>query len=317
MLIDLVTPAPVASSHGNARSARRWAQLLETLGHQVTVRNSGEQPEGELCIALHATRSHDSIVSFQDRHPERPLVVILTGTDLYGDLGHRPETLDSLRRAQAVVTLHHLGRETLPREIQNKTHIIPQSASHPGHQPARNHVFEVCVLAHLREVKDPLCAARAVHDLPPSSRIQVLLAGKSMDPQIEAHARRETQQNPRFSWLGALPPAESRRLLARCRLHVIGSRSEGGANVLSEALIAGTPTLASKIPGNFGILGSGYPGYFPYHDHHALGQLLSRAEVDPTFLRELSQHGHRRAEDLTPQLELRRWQLLLKEWIET
>ena len=59
---------------------------------------------------------------------------------------------------------------------------------------------------------------------------------------------------------------------------------EGGANVVSEAAVAGLPVIASRIPGNVGLLGRGYPGYFPVGDEQALARLLRRAEENPGFL---------------------------------
>ena len=58
---------------------------------------------------------------------------------------------------------------------------------------------------------------------------------------------------------------------------VISSLSEGGANVISEAAVAGVPVLASRIDGNVGLLGADYPGYFPVGDTEALARLLRTA----------------------------------------
>ncbi len=62
---------------------------------------------------------------------------------------------------------------------------------------------------------------------------------------------------------------------------VISSLSEGGANVISEAVVAGVPVLASRMDGNVGLLGGGYPGYFPVGDTPALARLLERLEQEP------------------------------------
>jgi glycosyltransferase involved in cell wall biosynthesis len=62
---------------------------------------------------------------------------------------------------------------------------------------------------------------------------------------------------------------------------------EGGANVVSEAIRIGVPVLASRIPGNVGLLGAGYPGYFPPGDAAALAALLARAQADAGFYRRI------------------------------
>ena len=77
------------------------------------------------------------------------------------------------------------------------------------------------------------------------------------------------------------------RVLASSHLCVISSRMEGGANVLSEAITASVPILASRIDGNVGILGVDYPGYFDVGSTRELAQLLIRAETSPEYLAEL------------------------------
>jgi glycosyltransferase involved in cell wall biosynthesis len=62
---------------------------------------------------------------------------------------------------------------------------------------------------------------------------------------------------------------------------------EGGANVIAEAARIGTPVLASDVPGNIGMLGRGYPGYFPLGDERALARLMARAGREPEFYRRL------------------------------
>jgi hypothetical protein len=53
--------------------------------------------------------------------------------------------------------------------------------------------------------------------------------------------------------------------------------------------------LASRIPGNVGMLGSGYAGYFESGDARALAKLLRRTLDDRRFLARLrAQCGARR-----------------------
>jgi glycosyltransferase involved in cell wall biosynthesis len=74
---------------------------------------------------------------------------------------------------------------------------------------------------------------------------------------------------------------------------IISSNQEGGANVVSEAIVAGVPVIASDIAGNVGLLGRDYPGYYPVRDDAALAHLLERAETEPTFLKTLARHGRK------------------------
>jgi glycosyltransferase involved in cell wall biosynthesis len=93
--------------------------------------------------------------------------------------------------------------------------------------------------------------------------------------------------NERYRWLNEQPQSRVRSILSRSSLCVISSRSEGGANVLSEAIAAFVPILASRIDGNVGILGKDYPGYFEVGNTAQLARLLTRAETSPEYLAEL------------------------------
>ena len=124
-------------------------------------------------------------------------------------------------------------------------------------------------------------------------------------------AKAEMKVNPRYVWRGDRPRADVRRLLARARAMVLSSRSEGGANVVSEAVVAGVPVLASRIDGSVGLLGSEYPGYYPVGDAAALAQQILRAEQEPAFLDELRRHCAARAALFDPSRERDSWRDLL------
>ena len=109
--------------------------------------------------------------------------------------------------------------------------------------------------------------------------------------------------NPRYRWLGEVPRWKARRLLARSRLLVQSSFVEGGANVVSEALAAGVPMVASDIPGNVGMLGEDYPGYYTVGDEAALARLLHRAETDSRFYALLRDRCAARAYLVRPERE--------------
>ena len=83
-----------------------------------------------------------------------------------------------------------------------------------------------------------------------------------MSAEMEREARAWMAREPRYQWRGEVSHGRALRLLARARLLVVSSRMEGGANVVSEALVAGVPVIASRIPWNVGMLGEGYPGYY-------------------------------------------------------
>jgi glycosyltransferase involved in cell wall biosynthesis len=126
-------------------------------------------------------------------------------------------------------------------------------------------------------------------------------------------ARREQEHNRRYCWLGSLTRSRARRLIASSRLLVLSSIMEGGANVISEAIVDGTPVLASRIDGSIGLLGADYPGYFEVGDTEGLARLLVRAETDRAFYRALKQACAARAPLFHPSRERTAWRRLLKE----
>jgi putative glycosyltransferase (TIGR04348 family) len=262
-------------------------------------------------VALHARRVHAAIAGFAAAHPGRPLILVLTGTDLYRDIHHDADAQHSLSLASRIVVLQERGIAELPEALRVKACVIYQSApALRGEVKPRRH-FDICVVAHLREEKDPFRAALACSSLPPVSRIRVRHIGGVLQAGMDTEARRMEVDQPRWRWLGALGHGETRRHIARSHLLVISSWLEGGANVICEAVTAGTPVLASDIPGNRGMLGEDYAGYYPPGDTQALAALLTRAETDPALYGRLQRQCAARAPFFEPAREASAVQALL------
>jgi putative glycosyltransferase (TIGR04348 family) len=265
-------------------------------------------------VALHARRSFPAMDQFRRLHPTHPLIVALTGTDLYGDIKTSTDAQQALEWATRLILLQPKGIEELPAHLHAKTHVIYQSVVGPKRPPAKpKTTFDVCVLGHLREVKDPFRTALASRLLPAASRIRVRHAGKALSPDMAATARAEAEANPRYHWLGELRRWHARQVLAHSHLLVLSSVMEGGANVISEALAVPVPVLSSRISGSIGLLGQDYPGYFPVGDTQALAQLLNRAEHDIGFYRELEECCRRLAPLVHPDRERESWRRLLDD----
>jgi putative glycosyltransferase (TIGR04348 family) len=314
MKIRLVTPAPRGSRKGNRVTAVRWARLLRSLGHRVEVAAEYAGRPCDLLIALHAGRSADSVARFHEDHPGRPLVLALTGTDLYGEIHTSAVARRSLELATRLVLLQPEGVAELPEHLRPKARVIFQSVEPPRRRrPPRRDLFEVCVLGHLRAVKDPLRTARAARLLPPSSRVRVLHLGAALSEDMAARARAEEARNPHYRWLGERSHGRALYVLSGCRLLALTSRLEGGANAVSEALAVGVPVVSSHIAGSVGLLGADYPGYFPYGDTRALADLLRRAETDARFYGDLRARCRRLRRLTDPARERRSWHELLAE----
>ena len=304
MHIRLITPAPPRSRAGNRATATRWARMLRNLGHRVEIATSYNGEAADLLLALHAWRSAEAIAAFAARYPRRPLVVALTGTDVYRFLHEAPEpTLRSLRLAHRLIGLHARVAEALPAECRAKLRVILQSAPAGLPRAPYRRGLRVCVAGHLRDEKDPLRPALAVRELPASSRILVDHYGAGHTPEWAAAARAEMARNPRYRWHGEVTHGDLRRVFARAHVLVLPSRMEGGANVVGEALRAGLPVIASRIAGSLGLLGEDYPGYYPVEDAAALRDLLRRAETDAAWLAGLDAACAARRELFTPACE--------------
>lgn len=302
MLVRMVTPAPAGSKSGNRVSALRWARMLRDVGHRVIVQDEYAGERADVLFALHAKKSAGAVRRFADLH-DGGIVVALTGTDLYRDLARSARARETLERATRIVALQPMAQERLSGSLSAKTRVILQSAEPLAHAPGKARTFDVCVVGHLRGVKDPLRAALAVRRLAPESRLRVLQAGSALSPALANRAMREMRRNPRYRWLGELSRHGSRRLIARSRALVLTSRMEGGANVVSEAIVLGTPIIASRIEGTVGQLGAEYPGYFEVGDTRGLAELLARAEREPRFLQALTRWCARLAPRFSPERE--------------
>jgi putative glycosyltransferase (TIGR04348 family) len=314
MNIDLITPAPRGSRKGNRVTALRWAGILRGLGHRVTIEQEYDGRRCDLLIALHARRSAASVERFREEYPASPLLLALTGTDLYDDIRHCPSAQRSLDLASRLILLQPAGIVELPERLREKARVIYQSVP-PFRAQARpsQSVFEVCVLGHLRPVKDPFRAALASRLLPASSRIRVVHVGAALSDDMAECARAEAATNPRYRWLGELPRWKALRVLARSRLLVLTSLLEGGANAISEAFACSVPVLSSRISGSIGLLGPDYPGYFPVGDTQALASLLARTETDTAFCHRLQVWCEGLRPLVDPARERQTWAALLRE----
>lgn len=315
MKIIVITPPGPSTRTGNAVAALRWARILRRLRHRVTIATRYDDESADAMVAIHAWRSAEAIRRFKALFPERPLVLQLSGTDIYQYICEDPEpTLQSIELADSLVALNSLAWRVVPKKFRKKHRVIFQSVRKPSgrRQPSRRYV-DIAVIGHLRDVKDPLRAAKAARLLPPTSRIRIVQIGHAYSADWAARAQAEMAANPRYLWRDDVPRAAVQRLLQQSHAMVLSSLSEGGANVISEAVVAGVPILASRMDGNVGLLGGDYPGYFPVGDTKALARLLARIEDDPRFVAKLRRAIARRAPLFKPEREIAAWRKLLAE----
>ena len=314
MRIALITPYGREHRNGNWHTAARWARFLREAGHTVRVQQEWDGHPAGLMLALHARRSFSSIKAYAERFPDRPLLLALTGTDLYRDIRDNADAQQALECAHRLIVLQERGVDELAPHLAAKTRVIYQSSPDNPHKPAASDRFEVLVIGHLREEKDPFRAAWASALLPESSRIQVTHFGNALSEAMADTARLTQGKLPRWHWSGAVPHQAVLKHLSRAHLMVISSLMEGGANVICESLAADVPVLASRMSGNIGMLGVDYPGYFPVGDEKYLAHLMWQAESDPAFYAALLSHGRMRRELMRPEQEASRLTRVVAEF---
>ena len=302
--ILIVTPAPKGSRKGNRITASRWARLLKSGGHRVDIREEFTGQKCDVLVAFHARKSAASIERCAWELPGIPIVLLLTGTDLYGDIHKNVSAAAALETANRLVLLQSHGIHQIPARLHSKVRVIVQSAERQRQAPEPlKRAFEVCVSGHLRPVKDPFRAALASLKLRSVSKIRITHIGSALTSAMERRALDEMARNDRYQWRGEVPNWKARQLLARSRLLVLSSKMEGGANVVSEAAVASVPILASKISGSIGLLGENYPGYFDVGSTSQLASLMTRCEQDEKFYDSLRSHLRNLASQFTPQRE--------------
>jgi putative glycosyltransferase (TIGR04348 family) len=306
----LVTPAGAGTRNGNRHTALRWAALLRACGHRVRVALAWNGEPCDALIALHARRSADSIARYAATG--KPLVVTLTGTDLYKDLPASLEARRSLELADRIIVLQDAAPAELEPRLRRKTRVVFQSADPDLRHAPPGDRFRVCVIAHLRAEKDPLRAVAALSLLPRERNIEVVQIGGALDPALGKEAEAWMAREPRYRWLGALPHRRALGWLAKSHALVVSSVMEGGANVIAEAARIGTPVLASRVSGNLGMLGRRYPGYYPLGDEAALARLVERAS-DRRFYRQLVSALKERRGLFSPAAERRALAVVLDE----
>ncbi len=307
--VALITPAAPGSRAGNRATATRWAKLLKPLGYRVSLYLPDQAPPARspaLVLALHAWRSNDAIRAWKQAHPDCPLILVLTGTDVYRFQHSDPDKVyQSMDLADVLIGLHDCLSEDLPERYLKKLRVVHQSAQPlpPGVSGPSHSSVDILVAGHLRDEKDSLRSAFAVRDLPKGSRLRVIQLGGAHSADWAEAAREEARRNPRYRWFEDQPHWRVRQWMGRARAMVISSRMEGGANVVSEACVAGLPIIASDIAGNRGLLGDDYAGFYPVGNTTALRECLLRLERDASWCLKLKRQVEARAPLFTPESE--------------
>jgi len=301
----IVTPFLAAANNGNWRTAARWSKHLAKRYRVIVQAADAPLPRtAEVLVALHARRSHAAVERWR-AEARGPLIVTLTGTDLYRDVPRRDaDTLASLDSADRLIVLQDDALRVLAPRHRAKADVVYQSArSLPRASPKSSARLSCAFVGHLRREKDPGTVLRAWKHLPADAPIYVSLVGAALDEALARDAVEAAASDHRIRWLGPLPHARTRQAIRRAHVLICASQMEGGANVVVEAITAGTAVIASRISGNLGMLGSNHCGFFEPGSAEGLATLLERCLVEPGFLEQLERQGDARAPLLAPDAE--------------
>ena len=310
----ILSPAAAAANNGNWHTAWRWSQMLRP-AFDVSIAQAWSSDPFDVMLALHARRSADSIgrwaqANFHGKgapHNAPGLGVVLTGTDLYRDILTDVQAQASLRYASQLVVLQECGVHALPVELRPKARVISQSTAAQEAMVKPTDALRVVMVGHLRNEKSPQTLMEVVHILKGHADIVIEHIGDALEPDLGAQARACMADCPQYRWLGGMAHADTLQKIAQAHVLVHTSRMEGGAHVILEAVCTGTPVLASHIPGNVGMLGADYGGYFALGDAQGLADLLlrCRSELGQThgYYAQLSQQCALRAPLFSPATE--------------
>jgi len=284
-VVCIVTPGTRTANNGNWRTAARWSQMLRDR-YKVIVQTEWRGGRADAMVALHARRSAASIEAFRQSHAGG-LAVVLTGTDLYRDLPESREAARSIGLADSLVVLQDDALRLLAPSARAKATVIFQSASPLARRVKARGRLDCVAVGHLRAEKDPRTIFRAWARLPAEAPIFMRHIGAPLDADLAAEARAFARRDSRYRYAGALPHGLTRAAIAKAHVLVHPSIAEGGANVIVEAVMSGTPVIASRISGNVGMLGAGYPGFFDAGDESGLARCLVQALEGHDFIRRL------------------------------
>lgn len=264
MKICVASPYPLSELKGNSVTTERIVEILREAGFEARGSHGFDGFPADALISLHAKKGAQAVVDYRKVCPKGKRIVLLTGTDIYDDF---PKGLGlvSLEAADHIAITHEESLPMIPERFHEKVVIVPSSLEMPPVKAAPKHPpfspFVISVVGHLRPVKRPFLTIEAVAKHPEWD-VEVWQLGEALDEESAATARTWVEKDSRYRWFGGLPREEGLRRCADSSLSVNSSILEGGANAVLEAMTMGVPMLASRIPGNIGLLGNDYPGFF-------------------------------------------------------
>lgn len=265
----ILTHAPRGARLGNRVTALRWAAFIRHMGWRVRIVNHYQAEPADVLIALNARRNTGSQHAFAEMGYGK-LILALTGTDIYGGWPNADEYHFAQQHAAALIALQDDMRARLPNTLKPRTEVIYQSAQAPDAARTRQEVPVFLVSGHLREEKAPFLPVQAVHDYLSGLSLHLRHCGGEITAGMNDAAQQWMRRETRYRYYGELPRKQALNQLQYADALINPSQIEGGPAVVTEAIVAGVPVIASDIPAHRSLLGEDYLGFFPVGDAEAL-----------------------------------------------
>lgn len=314
--MDILILCPIinALETGLYTTARRWETIFRQLGHNVRIASPSDAvTETDILVALNPVRCS----SYLEDLPlsETPLIVVLTGTDIYNELKKKPNFYRHLESARVLIGLHPGITEEVPERYRSKLRVIVQSAPNQKSRPQNNILYgQAIFIANLRYFKRPMTVFAAACALNENVNINITHIGDIVDDEYHFWSQPEFHKTvPRYNWLGAKTREDTASALASSDVMLIASSTEGGSNVQSEAISAGVPIISSRNRCVESLLGSDYPGLFDTDNHHQLACLIEKFFVDHSFRELLKSNVSRASYQFSYDLEVEKWKNVIQE----
>lgn len=298
----LLTPSAPPRLTGNAVTVERISHLLAGAGVTCRIvdlsgtaagalREAARDFEPDLIHAFHAYKAGPSGVALAGELAA-PLLVTMTGTDIYGDLGHAGtrsavlHVLDASTRitvfnTQARSVLLHSGIPRRKISVIHQSVVLPASPGPDwrGVLGIDRQAPVVLLLGGIRRVKNfsfALTALAEARERFPGLRL--LIAGPIIEPEEYAKIHSWCAESSWVACLGEVPRREIRSLFAAVDIFVNTSHSESESNAVLEAMSCGKIVIARDIPGNASLFGG--TERFLFRDKRGLRDEIVRVLAD-------------------------------------
>ncbi len=293
-MIKIFSPSGDNVVTGNYVTAKRYAYHLQNLGHRVFICNGFEgkvNVEGLRCaFVLHAEKGFHVIKELAAKNV--PVVLVLTGTDLYRDIistknSKKEHCLKSIQLASAIVVLHENAVSDLLKVVsfpRERIFVVLQSVvdfkKRSFFFKKKNH-YKILLLSNIRKEKGIIIAISGFLEFQKNNDARYKFTldhiGGVLDQGYFKKIINLLEGVKNVSFLGSIEKEKLQMILAGYDLLLHSSLIEGGSLVIQEAQNAGLPIIASDISCHTALLGSEYVGL------HSAGSSKDVSEKLQTF----------------------------------